>query len=71
MANVGNTSGSTRYEELGRELKQLNDEIKKLDVVDFRAIEELNKKITDVATKLKEFYEKRKETVKEMKETPQ
>ncbi|KAG7600152.1 hypothetical protein ISN44_As06g042800 [Arabidopsis suecica] len=72
MANVGNTSEcvclSTRYEELCREMTQLNDELKKLDVSDCVAIQEAIKKITDLNTKLKEFYEKMKET---MKETPQ
>ncbi|KAG7594762.1 hypothetical protein ISN45_Aa01g034970 [Arabidopsis thaliana x Arabidopsis arenosa] len=71
MANVGNTSGSTRYEELCREMTQLNDELKKLDVSDCVAIEEAIKKLTDMNTKLKELCEKMKETVKETKETPQ
>ncbi|CAH8255237.1 unnamed protein product [Arabidopsis lyrata] len=71
MANVGNSSGSTRYEELCREMTQLNDELKKLDVSDCVAIEEAIKKLTDMNTKLKELCEKMKETVKETKETPQ
>ncbi|CAL9218464.1 unnamed protein product [Arabidopsis halleri] len=71
MANVGNTSVSTRLEEMCREMTQLTDEIKKLDVVDFRAIEEVRKKMTDMTPKLKELCEKIKETVNETKETPQ
>ncbi|CAH8255235.1 unnamed protein product [Arabidopsis lyrata] len=73
MANVGNTSGSTRFEEVCREMTQLNDEIQKLNVDDFGANEEARKKITDMTTKLKELYEETvmKETVKEMKETQQ
>ncbi|KAG7594765.1 hypothetical protein ISN45_Aa01g035000 [Arabidopsis thaliana x Arabidopsis arenosa] len=79
MANVGNTSGSTRFEELCREITQLNDEIQNLvreDVLlnhpiggrpDFGAIEKSKKKLTDKRMKLEEL-EKRKEV---MKETPQ
>ncbi|CAH8255233.1 unnamed protein product [Arabidopsis lyrata] len=78
MANVGNTSGSTRFEELCREITQLKDEIKNLvredgllnhsiGRPDFGAIEKSKKKLTDKRMKLEEL-EKRKEV---MKETPQ
>ncbi|AEE32610.1 hypothetical protein AT1G51000 [Arabidopsis thaliana] len=72
MANiVGNTSVSTRFKELIREMTQLNEEIQKIDVNDFRAIREARKKITGMTTKLDELLEMMKETVKEKKETPQ
>ncbi|KAG7600148.1 hypothetical protein ISN44_As06g042760 [Arabidopsis suecica] len=78
MANVGNTSGSTRFEELCREITQLKDEIKNLVMedgllnhpigrADFGAIEKSKKKLIDKRMKLEEL-EKRKEV---MKETPQ
>ncbi|AAG29626.1 hypothetical protein [Arabidopsis thaliana] len=71
MANiVGNTSVSTRFKELIREMTQLNEEIQKIDVNDFRAIREARKKITGMTTKLDELLEMMKETVKEKKETP-
>ncbi|CAA0285404.1 hypothetical protein AtNW77_Chr1g0050351 [Arabidopsis thaliana] len=72
MANiVGNTSVSTRFKELIREMTQLNEEIQKIDVNDFGAIREARKKITGMTTKLDELLEMMKETVKEKKETPQ
>ncbi|KAG7594798.1 hypothetical protein ISN45_Aa01g035300 [Arabidopsis thaliana x Arabidopsis arenosa] len=78
MANVGNTSWSTRFEELCREITQLKDEIQNLvreDVLfnhpiggrpDIGAIEKSKKKLDDKIMQLKEL-EKRKEV---MKKTP-
>ncbi|KAG7649225.1 hypothetical protein AtNW77_Chr1g0050371 [Arabidopsis thaliana] len=82
MANVGNTSGSTPFEELCLEILNLNDEIQNLvrEIAhlnhpigrpDFGAIEEARKKLTNKRMKLQELCEKKREVMKEKKETPQ